>query len=535
MRRIFVLAIVALFLAAAMPALAEDLCGSPVVTKEGLVKGKPDQASCSWKAVPYAAPPVGKLRWRAPQPALTHSAALEAYQLGVSCPAKESLTSGGESVGFGEDCLTLNIWRPNKSGVFPVMFWIHGGGFTQGSGAYALYNGARLAAERDLVVVTINYRLGALGFLALPELAAEDENKSTGNYGLMDQIQALQWVRDNIAGFGGDPGNVTIFGQSAGGISVCALMASPPAAGLFHRAINMSGPCDMVAGMEDGYKQGQAIAAAAKCEGAGALDCLRRKPVDALVVSGGNDLLNGGISFSPHLDGYIVPGQPLDLIREGKFNRTPLMIGSTKDEIKLFAIAIPGLDLMPRFKITWLLRKLTGPLADEVLKMYSYSDYRRPSDLFMAAACDLAFTSRVFAQAEAAAGQVPTFLYRFEWNRTRAPNKMGAFHGLDVPFVFATFNQNFRLAKILASKKSIAQGQPLSEQMMSYFANFARTGDPNGANLPAWPAYTSAQKERLIFNTPISLRPLTAKEVERYTYLRQHKLSEISIGKNKEK
>ena len=213
--------VIALAMAAASLARAEELCREPVATRQGPVTGLAEKglAACAYKGIPYAAPPVGELRWKAPQPAAKRAATLEAKAFGPSCLQQENFGSGGKSKAFSEDCLTLNIYRPARSGNFPVMFWIHGGGYTIGAGSYEMYDGSRLAAEREVVVVTINYRLGEFGFLSLPELTAEDPHSSSGNDGLLDTIAALDWVRDNIAGFGGDPKNVTIFGESAGGVS----------------------------------------------------------------------------------------------------------------------------------------------------------------------------------------------------------------------------------------------------------------------------------------------------------------------------
>lgn len=516
------------------PAIAveSDPCAGPAPTREGLVRGhaEKDHAACAWKGVPYAAPPVGELRWRAPVPPPAREGTFAADEVGWACPQKESLTSGGEAKGFSEDCLTLNIWSPRKSGAFPVMVWFHGGGFRQGSGTYEMYNGARLAAERDVVLVSINYRLGELGFLALPELAAEDPHGSTGNYGLLDQIQALRWVQENIAGFGGDPAKVTIFGQSAGGISVCALLCSPPARGLFQRAINMSGPCDMLHTKDAGHKYGRELLKQTGCEGPAALECLRKKPVSAFLGSGGNLMLEGGPAFTPHLDGYVIPDWPLKEIRDGQSVKVPLMLGSTKDELRLYTMMFPGLGMWPRGLVNAATRLLAGPNAGEMLALYSYSEFRRPVDLLIAVMTDAVFASRAYDLAEAWSKDNPVYFYRFDWHQTRFPNKMGAFHGLDIPLVFGALTLDSNLAKMLTTPKAIKDGEVLSEQMMSYYTNFAKTGDPNGAGLPPWPRYSSEQKTRMYLDNPPRAAALTDDELRRYHYFGPRPLAEIMAG-----
>jgi para-nitrobenzyl esterase len=525
----------ALFAPFLTEALAESLCSQPVETSQGLVQGKddPKNGACVWKGIPYAKPPVGNLRWRAPEPPEPHQGIFEAYEFGPACPQNATITSGGEFDRFSEDCLYLNIWRPSKSGSFPVMYWIHGGAFRQGTGSYEMSNGARLANEREVVVVTINYRLGGLGFLSLPELASESPHQSAGNYGFLDQIEGLKWVQKNIAGFGGDPNNVTIFGQSAGGMSVCALLASPLARGLFHRAISMSGACEFGATREKAYEQGKKFAEQVGCKGSDRLQCLRKLPAEKMVPKGEN-LIVSAISGktvipSPSIDGYVLKDQPINLIRQGDYNKMPVMLGHTRDEVKLYTILMPGLSLLPPSFFNHLLRRFMGDeIFKQVMNYYSYSDYKHPSQCAFAIVND-AFISRGYIAAEALAGQSQLYLWRFDWDDTRFKNKVGAFHGLDEPFVFGALEMQSRLAKLLASKKSIELGRPLTEKIMSYYTNFAKTGNPNGPGLPEWPAYTLEKKERLYFDNQLTVAPLTEKEIQRYNLFANYNMLDLAI------
>lgn len=517
-------ALIAALLCAAPPASAmEGFCAKPVETSEGPVSGMDSEGfdACTWRGIPFAAPPTGELRWKRPQPPAARSGVFEAVANGPACPQSETIFSGGKSEVLSEDCLYLNVFSPQKSGRFPVMFWIHGGAFTMGSGMYSLYDGSRLAAEQEVVVVSVNYRLGPLGFFALPELAAEDPDNSTGNYGLMDQIRALEWVHDNIEGFGGDPDNVTIFGQSAGGMSVCSLLASPPAAGLFHRAVPMSGGCFARAKIDKAFEEAREFASGLGCEGPGMLECLRGLPSDKIVPGGGLikylRSTGGSVGTSPLVDGYVLPGQPADLIRDGRYNRVPVMVGGTRDEIKYFTVVIPGLSLLPRCLVDKGIDRMFSKNKEELMTLYSYSDYKRPVQLLYAVAND-AFNAQAFEAAERLSKRTPVYFYRFDWDETRMPKKAGAFHALDVPFVFGKEHPDFRYSRMLDKKKDDPSRQELSRQMMEYYTNFARSGDPNGEGLPQWPRYDTGTKLRMYLDNPVTVAPLTKTELDRYSF-----------------
>jgi len=525
--------VIVLLILLSLKAYAERDCSAEVMTTEGAVKGFEEQGYgvCAWKGIPYAAPPVGDLRWKKTQPPLPRSAVLEATQVGMSCPQKEEITSGGKSIGFSEDCLFLNIWSPKNQDngkLSPVMVYFHGGGFQQGSGGYTMYDGKYLAGQKDVVLVTVNYRIGALGFLALPELRQEDPDGSTGNYGILDQIQALKWLKANIKNFGGDPNRIMIFGQSAGGMSVCVLMVSPLSEGLFERAVSMSGPCELFFTMEEGFEQGKEFAERVGCSGDRVLDCLRSKPADALVVKSGNRLLNLGVTYAPHIDGYVLPDFPIKLIKQGKYHRVPFMVGNTKEELRLYTMMFSGIGLIQPHTINWLMRKLVaGNYVEEILAMYNYKDYRRPIDLFLNVATDMVFSGPAWQMAEAMWDKNPVYMYRVDWNDHNFPHKMGAFHGIDVPLVFGTIQDKNFLSQLLASKPVLERAKPLSEQMMSYYTNFARTGNPNGEGLLEWTAYDPEKKSRIIFDTPITISPLSEQEIKRLAYFEQNPMKKI--------
>jgi len=498
-------------------ARADDVCSAPVATAAGPVAGvgEPDAAACGYKGMAYAAPPVGPLRFRPPQPPAPHADVQVADAFSPWCMQRYHpgiLDRNDRSVPTGEDCLYLNVWRPEKSGVFPVMFFIHGGGFIGGSGATGMYQGERLAAAEDVVVVTINYRLGAFGFLAHPALAAEAGQEGEGNYGLLDQLAALRWVRDNIAGFGGDPGNVTIFGESAGGWSVCSLLASPLATGLFHRAIIQSGGCDVAKTTAEAEADGRAFAAGLACDGPGAADCLRQKSADEILAAQKATKVDNlfdlrammRYQWIPVIDGRALTETPIAALRGGRAAAVPLLVGSNRDELKIFTFDYPGIRLLPAVVVDRVLRETFGPDAlAEIHRLYPFAG-RRPMDAAIEAVGDATMTCKCFDAAEAQAPRAPVWYYRFDYDDHRAPHLYGAGHALELPFIFDTFDQ--RDFDVFFSAAQARRAQALSRPMMRYWADFARTGDPNGPGLPAWPRYDDG-RGRMYFDLPLATRP----------------------------
>jgi len=533
---LFVISLIAV-LAGAASVAAGDLCSEPVPTQSGLVQGQniADTATCAWLGIPYAAPPVGDLRWKAPQPVPAWTGARPALEYGLQCMQKQML--GLKNVrnpkGMSEDCLYLNIWRPQKSGKFPVMFWIHGGGFVFGSGKG--YPGDRLAAFGDVLVVTINYRLNVFGFLASPELRGEDPNASTGSYGSLDQVAALRWVRDNVAKFGGDPDNVTIFGESAGGWAVCHLLASPTAAGLFQRAILESGNCFASASLETGYQQERRIAALLGCQ-PDDFKCLRAVPAEKLLNQGVESMLKIGFNFKPHHDGYFLKDTPLATIRSGNYNRVPFLAGSNRDEINVMVNFLPSLaHASPHQYGPHIQRRLL--LSDQetqtLLHAYPLSQYHnRPKQAYaqMLTDGDLGcFT--YLGLAAAAAHQPNTYYYRFDYDDMKYGKRIGALHSMEVPFVFNNLDRaGFQS---LYSEKNLPAARELSKVIMEYWTNFAKTGDPNGPGLPEWPRFALDSPRVQILD--IGVRTETANLAPRCEfwdqYVKTHPPLNESLGK----
>jgi len=520
-------------------AAGDDFCSNPVSTAEGLVSGvsEKEQPVCSYKGIPYAAPPVGNLRWAAPQPPAAREGVFKAEKFPPECCQTAGPLFGVKASKRSEDCLYLNIWRPKKSGRFPVMLWIHGGTFNNGSGVIPLYRGDRIAGEKDVVAVTINYRLDFLGFLAYRQLSQEDPNGSSGNYGLMDQIAALKWVKQNIAAFGGDPDNITIFGESAGGWSVCSLLASPLASGLFSKAIIESGGCDAVTSMEKGYEIGDEFAKAAGCEGPEALACLRSQTFKELrskfshqekkekkleKKAGSSKLVDIGEimpKWIPRVDGWVLKQKPIDALRAGRFNRTPLLVGVTRDEVKLFTLTIPGIRLVPKCILHQQLELNLGEeITEGIERLYPYDQYRRPADAVIDALGDMGLGCRCFEAAEAASAYQPVYYYRFDYDQHLLPHMAGAMHGIEIPFVLDNFKQPpaiFFFPGCFAKK-----ARPLKNEVMIYWTNFAKTGDPNEEQLTQWPKYDTRERNKMILDQP--LRQMTTDNVEKCQFWKEH-------------
>lgn len=442
-----------------------------------------------YKGIPFAAPPVGDLRWKAPQPAPAWTGTKSATEFAAVCeqePYAQNSPYYSPLGAIGEDCLYLNVWTPakSKSEKHPVMVWVHGGGYTRGTGATATYNGEVLAAK-GVVVVTINYRLGVFGFLAHPELTKESPNHASGNYGLLDQVAALQWVKKNIAAFGGDPSRATIFGESAGSSAVNYLQASPLAKGLFHRVIGESGAnFGRNAPLADAEQNGVQFA---KKMNAASIADLRKLSADQLLKAGG--------AFRANVDGYFLPDQVEAIFAAHKQSDVPVIAGYNHDEGTTLS---PVPNNLTAQSFTDQSKQRYGKFADEYLKLYPAATQEQAVKAHLDSFRDagMGWQMRTWVRAQKS-GKSASYLYFF----TRVPpgaDKLGAYHASEIAYVFG--NLGTRREWQDADRK-------LSDAMSSYWANFAATGNPNGKGLPKWPAYSASTDESMIFGDTISVQP----------------------------
>lgn len=502
-----------------------------VETSKGKLEGTKRDDLCVFRGIPFARPPVGDLRFRAPRPLDTWSGVREATSLGtraMQVPNKlfEALLGRPpKQPPIDEDCLYLNVWTPGTDGRRPVMVWIHGGGFTIGAGSEPLYNGRLLASRGDVVVVTINYRLGALGFLYMPDFA-DAEGEACANFGMLDQVAALEWVRDEIAAFGGDPDNVTVFGESAGAGSVGALMASPRASGLFRRAILQSGAAHFVLGIDQAQANTAAFAealgveelTAARLRSIPAEDILRAQ---ASMEASDRERIREGpatLRFQPVIDGHFLGERPIDAIRGGLSKDVSTLIGTTAEEWRLFAAAWPALvkiseDEAAR-RIGWLV-SADGDAERGRAMLQVYRDARKargeatePFELLVAAHTDHMFRVPADRVAEAQATHQPqVFAYRLDWRSPAADGALGACHALDLPFVFGTH----RLVPPFAGAGPDADA--LAATIGDAWLTFARSGDPSTDALH-WPPFDVERRSTMLLDRRCRIEELP-REAER--------------------
>ena len=498
-----------LFAAGAAPAAAQGgspavklSADTPVAVTGGRIQGTAAAADpdvVAFKGIRFAAPPVGDLRWRPPAAVVGWDGVRDAGEAGPIC------VQGAGGVGQSEDCLFLNVWAPKETAEpLPVLYWIHGGGYTGGSGSTSIYDGARLAAE-GAVVVTINYRLNVFGFLAHPALSAESPHGASGNYGLLDMVAGLEWVRDNIAAFGGDPDRVTIFGESAGAGAVMSVMVMPQSKGLFHRAIAQSNwihgwdrPLEGdTADLTPAEAQGVSVGAAL---GAGDLDleaalaAMRAAParavLEAIAAGAGSPFLRTGHVWAPNVDGWAIPDDPLAMYAAGRQHPVPLVVGMNGNEGSLMTrgFSMEGVDAFGAH-----VESVYPELAGDLLAHYDVTaeTVREGLDHLIH---DLYFAGPVRAHARDQSAVAPVWMYHF----TRVPptpwgEAMGAHHAAELVYVFGTLTTADEPGERplglspLGDFTEVDAG--LSETMRAYWIRFAATGDPNGPGLPAWPAF----------------------------------------------
>lgn len=460
---------------------------SPVKVNEGLLQGTTENGLTIYKGIPFAAPPVGQLRWRAPQPAAKWTGVRSADKF-----APGPIQGGNPPSGKSEDCLYLNVWSPAKTAneKLPVLVWIYGGGFNAGATSESNYNGANLA-KKGVILVSLAYRVGQLGFLSHPDLSKEDPNKVSGNYGLLDMIAGLKWIQQNIAAFGGDPKKVTIFGESAGGIAVSQLCVSPLAKGLFIGAISQSGgsfgpsrattfPGENMKRLPDAEAAGEAYA---KNAGFNSIADLRKIDADKLPAA-------RGLSW-PIIDGYVIPDDQYKLYEAGKYNETPILVGYNSDEGASFSPPKTGEDYVAGVKSRY------GKFADDLVKAYlagTGAVAKTARDL----ARDAAFGWHTWswAKLQANKGKSKVFYYYFDqhpdYPATSPRAGSGSPHGQEVAYVFGVLNP--------ASPQTTKTDLEISDQMGTYWTNFAKYGDPNGPGVPKWPEFSKTNPAVMYFN-----------------------------------
>ncbi|MFV3078036.1 carboxylesterase/lipase family protein [Niveispirillum fermenti] len=482
----FAAAIAALCLGMSVEAAAQPVVKAPA----GIVRGIEADGQQMFKGIAYALPPVGERRWQPPQPVPTWDGVRDATQFGPACqqpgyPAGSIYTETYPAM--SEDCLSLNIWTPAKAKNAPVFVWIHGGNLIRGSSSQPMFDGAALA-KRGIVVVSINYRLGIFGYFAHRELSAESPEGISGNYGLLDQIAALQWVKNNIASFGGDGANVTIAGESAGGLAILHLLAAPRAHGLFTKAIVQSASLMNLPDLKQarfGLPSAETISDYyATAFGARTLADLRAIDGPTLTALA----TKARFVSTAIVDGKLLPRQLVETFERGEQARVPVMTGFTSGEIRTMASILPGLPDAGQFdaaKYEAAIRANYGELGDRFLSLYPAADMR---ESILAAARDgfFAWTSQRLVREQAALGQ-PSYLYYFDHGYPAADDRgMHAFHASEVPYMFGTID---RVTAQWPAIPDTDTERALSDAMIDYWASFARTGVPTARNQPSWPSH----------------------------------------------
>ena len=492
-------------LLSATPALGE--IGEVAVTG-GRISGVTADGITAFKGIPFAAPPVGELRWKAPQPVKAWTGVKDGAKFGSACMQDPNLARVFNAPpDFSEDCLFLNVWTPAKSASesLPVMVWIYGGGFVGGQTSVPAYDGVHLA-QKGVVLVSVAYRLGVFGFMAHPELSRES-GKGSGNYGLQDQIAGLQWVKANIAKFGGNPNRVTIFGESAGGISVSMLAASPAAKGLFQGAISESG--GNFGGARSANEGGMTTPplAVAEANGKRFLEKLGASDIKAARAIAADKLqtaLGPGLqaTFWPVFDGDVLPSDQYELYQAKRFNDTPILVGTNSDEGGLFVQ--PG-STPARFE--QFVRGGFGKGADAILAAYPHATDSEADkagrDLMREST--FAWHTWAWAMLQSEKGKSKAYVYYYDHRTPQQPN--GAGHGSEIGYVFGTITAMPSLSATPPTPPR-PEDNKLSELVMTYWTNFAKRFDPNGAGLPQWPALSAADQRVMFFDGQPGARPV---------------------------
>jgi para-nitrobenzyl esterase len=486
---------------AASPSFGADLI---VQTKQGKLEGQTSKSSYSFLGIHYGADTGGQNRFLPPQPVQSWSGVRKADQMGNRCPQPVINMPGemGTVLSFSdlptsEDCLVLNVWTPrvHDHAKRAVMVWLHGGGFFLGSGGDKYYEGSNLAGKNDVVVVTLNHRLAVFGYLYLGNEAGPAYADSQ-LVGMLDIVQALQWVKDNIAQFGGDPHNVTIFGQSGGGSKVSALTAMPSAQGLFQKGIIESGAAVHLGSIADATVTRDKVLANLGLKSVD-MDKLRSVSTQDLMTAGAKA---GLLAFFPAVDGKILPTHPFDPVASPLSAKVPIMVGSTKDEATNVFLTDPTWQTMTDADLVKRVSASVGPeLAPKVIEMYrSSAPTDKPMHLWTSIVTDQMFThsSVLLAERKVEQHAAPVYMYKINWNSPVLGGKLRSPHAVELPFVFDNVDVSAGLVGAGPTQNQMA------EMMSRTFAAFARTGNPNVKGYPHWPAYTLAKRETFIYDVP---------------------------------
>lgn len=480
---------------------AGAMLGADVVaTERGPVRGEVTASGRAFRGIPFVKPPVGALRWRPPETDDTcWSGVRDATAFGAMCPQLQQEQGtpfdAGAPISGDEDCLTLNVFTPSSAtpdAGLPVLFFIHGGGNTVGTAATEaapgvfLYDGTTLAQRGGVVVVTAQYRLGALGFLTMPALDAESDAGVSGNYALLDQQAALAWVQRNVAAFGGDPSRVMLFGESAGALNTCMHVGAPGSAGLFHRALVESGSCTAASPVTARRTEAAKWLAGTGCDTAADVPaCLRALTPEQLIRAYPVEVVVGGrkgeVSWGPTVDGVVLPARPLDAMLAGTHNKVPFIVGSNLDETNL---SMPLITTEAEYRAA--VTALVGPaLTDAVLMRYPVATYGTPRRALVQVTTDAFFGCQARLSARAAAnGQPGTPVYRYLFARAPVPIR-GAFHGVELAYVFQKVSE--------LSASPAAEDLALEATMLRRWTGFAATGIPDDGVATPWPQYTSSE------------------------------------------
>ena len=469
-----------------------------IETQFGRVQGSQEGAVFVWRGIPYARPPVQELRFLPPQPLEPCPGIREATRFGNICVQEPNMLGGAEGFVQSEDCLYLNIWSPGVDGKpRPVMVWIHGGGFVFGSGQVSWYDGTSFATEGDVVLVTINYRLGPFGFLQLDDIFGA-EYAASGNCGLLDQVAALQWVHDNIAAFGGDPDKVTVFGESAGSMSIGALLAMPAAKGLFHQAMMQSGLPIPMRSMDTARQTARHVLSSLQV-GAKDLGKLQEVPAAALLEAAQSVSETTSLTWRPTEDGVAIPCSLPDSLAAGCARDIPILIGCNLNECTLWtALDSTWTKAMDDDDRVRLFVKRWGPIAEGVAGFYTEgkSGIELSDSLTQMRSYQL-FGAPIQKLVRRQIGQGPVWVYRFDWPSTAFGGVLKACHSLEIPFVFNTISEPQTV--VMTGDSPDRAG--LANQLHHAWIAFAHRGDPNTPEIPHWPQYDLAQRATMLFHS----------------------------------